>query len=147
MCLKMPSPQQKRGVHLGLVQCWASVEEGGSTLSRHWVNISCNLGLRLFYANIFKLLKFDNYSPIKSSLFINLNKFVQLKIFHEIFFNRWIHQQILYVFPLLAICWSSVADNGPALNRHQFDVSRLPGCDFVNDIRILIFPHIALNTW
>ena len=30
-----------RDVHPVLAQCWASVEDGGPSLSRHWVNVSC----------------------------------------------------------------------------------------------------------
>ena len=27
-----------------LVQCWASVADGGTTLFQHWINVSCLLG-------------------------------------------------------------------------------------------------------
>ena len=30
--------QQTRGIHPMLFQCWASVEDGGPTLKRHWGN-------------------------------------------------------------------------------------------------------------
>ena len=33
-----------RGIHPMLFQCWASVEDGGPTLKRHWINASCLLG-------------------------------------------------------------------------------------------------------
>ena len=35
--------QQTRKVHPMLVQCWASVVDGGPTLNRHWVNVSSSL--------------------------------------------------------------------------------------------------------
>ena len=28
-----------------LVQCWASVEDGGPTLNQRWVDVSCLLGM------------------------------------------------------------------------------------------------------
>ena len=37
--------QQTRDVHQMLVQCWASVADGGPTLHQHWVNVSCLLGI------------------------------------------------------------------------------------------------------
>ena len=36
--------QQTRGIHPMLLQCWASVEDGGPTLKQHWVNAPCLLG-------------------------------------------------------------------------------------------------------
>ena len=36
--------KQTRGIHSMLFQCWASVEDAGPTLKRHWVNASCLLG-------------------------------------------------------------------------------------------------------
>ena len=34
-------PQQTRGIHTMVFQCWASVEDGGPTLKQHCVNVSC----------------------------------------------------------------------------------------------------------
>ena len=37
--------QQTRDVDPTLVQCWADVVDGGTTLSQHWVSLSCLLGI------------------------------------------------------------------------------------------------------
>ena len=36
--LVLAEPQQTRGIHLMMFQCWASVEDGGPTLKQHRVN-------------------------------------------------------------------------------------------------------------
>ena len=41
--------QQTRDVLPMLAQCWASVVDGGPTLSQHWVNFSCLLGIVHIY--------------------------------------------------------------------------------------------------
>ena len=48
------SAQQTQCFNPMLVQCWASVEDGGPTLNQHWVDVSCLLGARLaMWANFF----------------------------------------------------------------------------------------------
>ena len=36
--------QLTRAIHTRLVQCWASVVDGGPALNQPWVNVSCLLG-------------------------------------------------------------------------------------------------------
>ena len=36
--------QQTRDIESLLVQCWASVVDGGPTLNQQWLNVSCVLG-------------------------------------------------------------------------------------------------------
>ena len=40
----MNPAQQARDVEPLLFKCWANVEDGGSTLKQHWLNVSCLLG-------------------------------------------------------------------------------------------------------
>ena len=47
----LDDPQQARDVEPLLFKCWANVEDGGSTLKQHWLNVSCLLSqpLRLHF--------------------------------------------------------------------------------------------------
>ena len=36
--------QETRDIEALLVQCWASVVDGGPTLNQQWLNVSCLLG-------------------------------------------------------------------------------------------------------
>ena len=56
------SSHQTRGIHPMLIQCWASVEDGGPTLKQHWVNAPCLLG-----PTIKKFL----YNPWRRKGFVN----------------------------------------------------------------------------
>ena len=44
--------QQARDIDTMLDQCWASVVDGGPTLVKHWVDISCLLGIYHIFCNI-----------------------------------------------------------------------------------------------
>ena len=44
-CNRDENVQQRREVHPMLFQCWASVEDGGSTLKQHRGIVSCFLGI------------------------------------------------------------------------------------------------------
>ena len=39
--------QQTRDIHPMPFQCWASVEDGGPTVKRCWVNAACLLGITM----------------------------------------------------------------------------------------------------
>ena len=41
--ITMPQSKQTRDNHPNLFQCWASVEDCGSTLKQHWMNVMCLL--------------------------------------------------------------------------------------------------------
>ena len=51
------TPQQTRYIAPLLVQCWASVVDGGPTLNQHWDNVSCLLTL-LFLLLTLRALKY-----------------------------------------------------------------------------------------
>ena len=79
--------KQTRGIHPILFQCWASVEDVGPTLKRHWVKASCLLGLlkvnpqsaRLYNVIFHHLL--INLAPqvLKSGYFITYRLFASEK--------------------------------------------------------------------
>ena len=56
--------QQKRYIDSMLFQCWTSVADGGPTLKRHWVNISCLLGCRVHLLPTLKCFVASLNSPI-----------------------------------------------------------------------------------
>ena len=81
--------QQTREIETLLVQCWASVVDGGPTLSQQCLNVSCLLGSRSLFiacrlriASIFPTLRGIN---IQTSLFSNL---YLMQYLHPVHFQR-----------------------------------------------------------
>ena len=59
--------QQTRHIDLMLVQCWASVVDGGPTLAQHWIDVSCLLGRPSFLNTLKEVIKIS-LSLLKTSL-------------------------------------------------------------------------------
>ena len=68
--------RQTRYVHPMLIQCWASVADGGPILNQHWVNVLCSRGK--FYFSI------DMRLPYRS-MYLHVNV-----IKCQLFFSMWI---------------------------------------------------------
>ena len=77
---QMP-PQQTRDVDPMLVYCWSDVVDGGATLTQHWVNVSCLLGV---WINVQAPRGVNVYSFILSAVKTRHGPIVVLMLVHRL---------------------------------------------------------------
>ena len=90
-----PLSQQTRGIHPMLLQCWASVEDGGPTLKQHWVNAPCLLGASWWKSKRLLISRWKIsaiFWPFKGYCHSKCNQNIHLStsnIKSEVFFWKW----------------------------------------------------------
>ena len=120
--------QQTRGIYPMVEQCWANVVDGGPTLLKHWVDVSCLLGwtnTRQAGIIIFLNLKVYFISPIYWTSYLLCDYF--LPLCYNIPWWQDVTQKTRGFDPMLFQCWPTAYGAGPTLKQHWFKSSCLLG--------------------